>query len=179
MTDDEPDLPDGWEQVERDVGRRCGPKEDHREYEAAWKSEDHKVVIEASCSQDDTTPRYPVVADQWITHDGIGTDIQIAAEFTGTFREAEDRAVELMEEINDGQHLHHVLGMQEWRENYQFYCISNNEIPGDLTADDLIDDLEDEEFDGEDVERMEEEADVTVEVSIFPRHQQQITHIND
>lgn len=170
-------VPDGWREVTYDV------TED--DFDANWVYEDAKVMVTATVSQDaDGSVTFPVVVEQRIEKDGLETDIQSHALIADTRKEAERMAAEFMHEVNEGHHVLRVMGVEEWKEFYQFYCVSDSEIPGELTADELIAAIDNEEYDDsiDDLPNDFEpdlDAEHTVTVDVFPRHKAELETDDD
>lgn len=163
------DMPDGWTEVafERDDGLR-----------GVWATEENGVTVYASESVDSNdVVTYPVVVEQHVEHDGYEADIETNSRVESTPEAAIEAAKEFMRVYNDGGLGVHVLGVEHWREYYQFYCIDNGELPDGLTADMLIDSIDnDMDFDDDIDEETEiDDADMVVEVSIYPRHETEVS----
>lgn len=169
-------IPDGWTEVSYD------PDD---EYDAVWACENEQVLVRANETEDaDETTSIAVVVEQTVEKDGLETDIQSHALVADDQAEAERMACEFMMEVNDGHHVLRVMDVEQWKEFYQFYCISDSELPGDLTSSELIDAIDNEEYD-DDIDDLPNDfepgvdAEHTVTVDVFPRHQAEIETDSD
>jgi hypothetical protein len=164
-------IPDGWQEL---------TYETDDQFEAHWVHSDEQIGVGVTQSTDaDGTETYPVVVEQHVEHEQLATTIQSHALVAESRPEAERMAAEFMHEVDDGQHVLRVLDVEQWQEFYQFYCIADSELPGDVTADELIEAVDNEEYDDSIDDLPNDfdptgETEQTVTVDVFPRHQAEI-----
>lgn len=171
-------LPDGWEEARYDTNGD--------EYDATWARSDGQVVVSSHSTRDSSGERiYPIVVEQHLHDDetGLSTEVQSHSKTATSVDDAESMATNFMQDVNDGEHILHLMGVEEWRDFYHFYCISNSEIPGNITADELIEAIDNEEYD-DDIDDLEqfgpdEAGEQTIQVDVFPRTKAEITTDTD
>jgi hypothetical protein len=150
-------------------------------FEAKWKSPDGKVIVSARYEEHGDDPEmqssYPVVVEQYVESDPYWTTIQTDVDLLASREEALDYASDLMTEIGSDDGRLRVLGHEEWRENVNFYCINDSELPGDLTADQLIDAVDQEAMAESDSN--DDVSQVDVQVDVYPRHESVVGRIDD
>jgi hypothetical protein len=168
-------LPDGWSELTYEA---------NDVFDAVWAHEDEEIMVTATMADDIDGITYSVVVEQTIEYENMKTTVESHALVAESQKEAERMAAEFMHEVNDGHHALRVMGVDEWKEFYQFYCISDSEVPGEMTADELIESIDNEAYD-DDIDDLpddydpDEDADHVVTVDVFPRHQTEIEDIND
>jgi hypothetical protein len=180
-------LPDSWKELGYDTGPSRGSGPYTEEFEATWASEDEQVLIHSHHSVDsDGTVTYPVVVEQHLAGDGFKTEIQSHAKIGDDRREAESLAVQFMEEVDQGLHKLRVLGVQEPDQNdfIQFFTLSDSELPGDMTGEQLIHVINSDEY-GSDIDDLPDEIsrelanDEMIQVDVFPRHKDKVKRTED
>jgi len=181
------ELPDGWTELKYDTGPKRGDGPYTEEFEATWASEDDEIVVLSRHSVDaDGTVTYPITVEQRIEKDGLGAEIQTHARVAEDRQNAEKLAVKFMEEVNSGQHKLRVMGVEvpDEMDFIQFYTISDSEIPGEMTAEQLID-LIDSEQEPNDISDLPDEVsrevaeDQMIQVDVFPRHKSEVEGFDD
>lgn len=186
------ELPDGWQELDYETGPKRGSEPYTEEFEATWASDDESVLVHANHSVDaDGRVTYPVIVEQHISGGGYKTEVQSHAKVGDDRRDAEALAVRFMEEVDAGLHKLRVLGVQdptasESFENdfIQFFTISDSELPGSMTGDQLIDVINSEEY-GSDIDELPDEIsreladEQMIQVDIFPRHTDEVTEIDN
>lgn len=182
------ELPDGWQEVEYETGPKRGDDPYTEELDATWASNDEEILIHAEQSVDaDGRVTYPVVVEQHLRGDGYATEIQSHARVGRDRRDAESLAVEFMEDVNAGLHKLRVLGVQEPAQNsfIQFFTISDSEIPGEMTADQLIEVVNAADDYGNAIDALPDEItreqaeDAMVQVDVYPRHENEVEKIDE
>jgi len=180
-------LPSNWQELGYDTGPRRGSGPYTEEFEATWASEDDQILIHAHHSVDSSgRVTYPVMVEQHIAGDGFKTEIQSHADIADDRKGAEEYAVDFMNDVNAGKHRLRVLGVQEPDENpfIQFFTISDSELPGELTGDQLIEVVKGDEY-GSDIDDLPSEItreladDQMIQVDVFPRHKDEVTKTED
>ena len=179
-------LPDGWNELEYETGPQYdGPYTE--ELTAKWASDDDHIIIYAEQSVDmDGTITYPVIIEQHIEYDGFQTAIQSHARIGSDRREAESYATEFMQEVNDGEHTLRVLGIDVPEDNdfIQFFTMSDSELPGSMTGDQLIELIGTEQYENEiddlpDEVSRELAAEELIQVDVFPRLKSDVDGYSD
>lgn len=181
------ELPDGWSEVEYDVGPQRGDNPYTEELDAMWVSEDDEIRVSCKQSVDaNGEVSYPLMVDQHVSGDGYKTTIQSHGRVASDRKDAEQKAVAFMAEVNSGEHKLRVLGvdMPDEMDFVQFYTLSDSELPEGMTADQLIDviDSGDEANDIDDLpdeitrEFAKEEM---VQVDVFPRHKSEVEQTDE
>lgn len=178
-------IPDGWDEVSYDVGESLSNSDHTEEFDAVWASTDEKISLHVQHTRDeDGTIMYPVVVEQTLDHEDEPTvTVQSHARVEHDRKSAERVAVEFMHEVNDGLHRLTPIGVEETDEFYEYYCLSDSEIPGDISAEQLIDAIDDEQYD-DDIEELPENFDPTagdpaIQIDVFPRHKNEIENDDD
>lgn len=171
-------LPEGWVETKYNT-------DDADEYSAQWAHEDHEIVVSVERSMDaDGSVSFPITVEQRVGMDGIYTIVSSHAKIADSGKEAERMAAEFMRGVRDGQYVLRTMDVRKWQGNYNFYCISDSEVPEGITADELIDALDEEAYD-DDIEDLPEDfdpqdqADLTVSVDVFLRHESEIESTDD
>lgn len=181
------ELPDGWREIEYDTGPKRGDAPYTEELEAMWVSEDDKIRMTCRHSVDaDGQVTYPVMVEQHVAGNGYKTTIQSHGRVADDRQDAEKKAVEFMEQVNDGEHTLRVLGveMPDEMDFVQFYTLSDSELPEGMTADQLIDAIESNE-DGNDIDDLPDEItrefakEEMVQIDVFPRHESEVEETDE
>jgi len=127
-------VPDEWDEVEYELD------EDDGSYRAMWTYDDEQMTIRAKRTDDDGTEQYPVVVEQTIESEaGHRATVQSHARVEDSRRDAELMATEFMHEVADGLHVLRLIGVRSGNGFYQFVCLSDSELPGSMTGDQLAD----------------------------------------
>lgn len=173
-------LPDGWKEVKYDVGESLSGEDHTEEIDAIWASEDDRIVVMASNSIDeDGTVTFPVVVEQTIDPDDAPvTTVQSHAIVEDNRKMAERMSVEFMHEVNDGLHRLRTMGVEETEKFYEYYCISDSELPGSMTGDQLIESVDGGSYEDE-IEDLPEDFDPgtdtpTIQIDVFPRRKDEV-----
>lgn len=181
------ELPDGWRETEYSMGpsRASGPYKE--ELEAMWVPEDVQIRVSCRHSVDaDGKVTYPIMVEQHVEYDGLSAVFQTHSRVADNRKEAEEMAVEFMKEVNDGKHTLRVLGVQvpDDMDFVQFFTISDSELPGELTGDQLIEVIDSDEY-GNDIDDLPDEisrelaGDEMIQVDVFPRHKSEVEGLNE
>lgn len=165
------EIPDGWTEEEWTVAEADG----YHEVSGKWVNDDRSVVITTRHSvSEQGHVSYPVTVEQAIESGTYRTSLEVHEDQASNGPRARKKAIEMMQEIEDGRHLVYPLGHEVWREYVQFYVIHDDEVPGSLTAEDLIEAIDTEQtedavdVDYDDID--ESDVDEIVTVDIYPRH---------
>jgi len=176
------ELPDRWHEMEYETGPSRGDGPYLEELTATWVSEDEHIIVQATQSVDaNGTVTYPVTVEQHVEEDGLATKVQTHARIAEDRKGCEELAVEFMSEVNEGQHKLRVLGVQVPEQNdfVQFYTISDSQVPGDMTASQLIGSVRSDKYE-DDIDELPEEIeremadDEMIQVDVFPRHKSDV-----
>lgn len=176
-------LPDGWKELGYETGPNRGNGRYTEEFEATWASEDDKILVHSHHSVDsDGRVTFPVLVEQHISGNGFKTEIQSHAKIGEDRREAEEFAVAFMDEVDSGLHKLRVMAVQEPEQNefIQFFTISDSEVPGEMTGDQLVDVINSDDYESE-IDDLPDEisrelaSDEMIQVDVFPRHKDEVT----
>lgn len=178
-----PNPPDGWKQIRFELSE---PVEGElaEPFDAVWTTDDESVVVFAESMIEDgqREPVYSIIVEQRVEKDGYAAEIQSHSRVEQTPERAVQSAFDFMKEFNAGQHKLRVLGVEQWREYVQFYCMSDSELPNGLTGDTVIDAVDNEEFDS-DIEDLPDEpeqyADHMITVDVYPRHESEVIDLEE
>jgi hypothetical protein len=157
------------------------------ELEAMWVPADAEIRVSCRHSVDaDGQVTYPIMVEQHVEYDGLGAVFQTHARVADNRKEAEAIAVEFMEEVNNGKHTLRVLGVQvpDDMDFVQFFTISDSELPGELTGDQLIEVIDSNEYEN-DIDDLPDEisrelaGDEMIQVDVFPRHKSEVDGLTE
>lgn len=180
------ELPDGWSEFEYETGPRRGDGPYTEELAATWASKDETIMVRAQHTVDaNGVVTYPVMVEQQVSEDGLSTILQTHARTAEDRRGAEELAAEFMSEVNEGEHKLRVLGVQVPDRNdfVQFFTISDSQLPGEMTAEQLVEVVGSDDPDGihnlpdEVTDEMDDEQ--MIQVDVFPRHKSDVEGVND
>jgi len=148
--------------------------------EAQWIRLDHEY--DALHDRD----QYIVTIEQTIASDDYRTTITTHQRHESSLDDAIDAVGAYMDGVDAGEHTVRCLGTDVWRQYVQFYCISDSDCAGDLSAAMLIDAVDESssyEVTAADVSGEEEPVsttdDLVVTVDIYPRHTSVVEMIGD
>lgn len=164
------EIPEGWSEVKYETSDG---------YRALWACNDEPIAIDVEANVQGRDIGYTAVVYQQLEHEGLSTEIQSHARMADNRQEIEELVVEFMHEVNDGQHILRVLDHELWEEFVQFYCINEDAMPGEITAAELIEGLDNDQFDNQiddvpdDVDPREY-ADEIMTIDVFPRHKTEV-----
>lgn len=182
------DLPDGWDEVIYEVGPSRGTGPYVEEFDAVWASEDEEILVLCRHTVDpDGTVTYPMTVEQMVEAGGYRTEIQTHSRIADNRKEAEELAVDFMDEVADGEHRYHVMDIDEVPEKsvVRFFTICDSSVPGDVTADEVIEIVTNDEFEDVDEDEVPDEIydevdpEQMIQVDIFPRHMDQIETVDE
>lgn len=128
---------------------------------------------------------YTASVEQHIQCEGYETAIQTQTIVSESLHEFVDEVRTFMSEVNDGRHILHPIGVEQWKEFYQFYCISDSEVPDEMEAEELVELIQNEsEQDDHDpdidaIDDIDPTAENVLTVDVFPRHQTEVQEIDE
>jgi len=156
-------VPESWQELTFGVenGKRS----------AQWAHDTEPVLITADPDTDDNFPgSYNLIVEQLVGDDEYEASVTTHASVLDTWDGVESEAIEIMEMVDSGNHVLRLLKTDTYRDFVRFFCISDDELPGEVTADELIDALEDNPYESDvDGQIDYEDADVVVDVYTRPK----------
>lgn len=171
-------MPDGWTEITYEVGPSRGDQPYTEELNATWVSEDEHLYIRTKASVDSTDGvTYPIRVEQELSVEHLSTFVQTDATVGSDRRNAEELVVEFMESIDRSDYDIRAIGASGPNENgfIEFFTIYNSELPGDMTALQLIETIEQdsspEQIDGlpDDIEPSLADEEL-IQIDVFPRY---------
>lgn len=181
------ELPENWKEAQYETGPSRGNGPYMEELDAMWVSEDDHIRVSSRHSIDENGDvKYPIIIEQHVEENGLSTIIQTHARIGDDRQDAEKQAVDFMKQVNDGEHKLRVLAADVPDEmNFvQFYTISDSQLPGEITAEQLVDVIKDA-GDGNEISGLPEEItrdvaeDEMVQIDVFPRHIEDVDGIEE
>jgi len=171
-------LPENWKEVKYEFGEGG--------LQAFWKHTDLSVVIDVAPNVEGGHGGYTAVVHQHVEDGEYETTIDTHAHMADDVPSLEDKVVDFMEEVNNGEHIYRAIGHELWREFVQFYCISTDQVdadalPGTLSASELIDAIDNEQYDNEITELPDDldDMDSMLTIDVFPRHKTEMEENNE
>lgn len=180
-------IPENWEEIEYDIGPSRGDGPHMEQFEAMWVSTDDEIRVSSRHSVDaNGAVTYPIMVEQRLQKDGLRSVFQTHARVADDRQEAEQMAVSFMETVDAGQHRLRILAVDQPDDSdfVQFYTISDSELPGSMTGEQIVDIIDSEDSANDigdlpdDVTR-ELAEDEMIQVDIFPRHEDEVHEVNE
>ena len=162
------DLPSGW--------TRSHDSEAHLE----WLNEARSTVVSL---HNFSRTEHLVLLEQYLSNNGLASRVTTHG---ATFQDqdvARARALDLMTEVSDGQHLVDCVLAIDNDDAVDFVCISPNSLPEGVTRDDIADVVDAHLGDGDPDELPDDATSMTgedsVSIDIYPRPATHVVPAND
>lgn len=181
-------VPDGWTETRYEVGDSIVPSEIDdvgetiEEFEATYICDEHEIVVEITDSTDHEEgpfARYVVRVVQTLEADGYRDDVETHALATDDREQAEQLARSFMDDVNEDEHIIRCIETELWQSFVQFYCIDSSELPDNITADDVIQEIENDVDVANVADEESIEFDDEILVDVYPRPKDAVAEIGE
>lgn len=181
-------VPDGWAEIEYDVGPSRSSAPYTEELSAMWTSNDDHIAIRCRSSVNATGDvSYPIRVQQVLEVETLSTMVQTDATVASDRQDAESKATEFMAEIDRSKYdLRAIAAVGPDENNFiQFFAIYNSELPGEMTGDQLVELIDSGDASGNQIADLPDEigselADSEmIQIEVFPRYKDDVDGYQD
>jgi len=181
-------VPDGWAEIEYDVGPSRSDEPYTEELSAMWTSDDEHIAIRCRSSVSATGEvSYPIRVQQVLEAGSLSTMVQTDATVASDRQDAESKAREFMASIDRSKYdLRAIAAVGPDENNFiQFFAIYNSELPGDMTGEQLVELIDANDASGNQIADLPDDVDQEladsemIQIEVFPRYKEDVDGYTD